>query len=167
MSVGLVVASYVNIWNWFSCVLQAALCSIRIIKKVLDLAENFISPAASLLKEKHHGVLITGVQLCIDLCDVSAEALDYFRKVNCRSWTRLYVAYNFIVLAQNPVETLNWMSVFAILVGIDLLGISHCPAWFFHCMNYSLFCLFGFGLDNHGWRTSLYGNCTSQLNELS
>ncbi|KAJ4961224.1 hypothetical protein NE237_021134 [Protea cynaroides] len=59
---------------------KAALCSIRIIKKVPDLAENFISPAASLLKEKHHGVLITGVQLCIDLCNVSAEALDYFRK---------------------------------------------------------------------------------------
>ncbi|KAJ4973273.1 hypothetical protein NE237_006447 [Protea cynaroides] len=59
---------------------KAALCSIRIIKKVPDLAENFVSPAASLLKEKHHGVLITGVQLCTDLCKVSAEALDYFRK---------------------------------------------------------------------------------------
>ncbi|XP_043724501.1 AP-1 complex subunit gamma-2-like isoform X3 [Telopea speciosissima] len=59
---------------------KAALCSIRIIKKVPDLAENFISPAAALLKEKHHGVLITGVQLCTDLCKVSTEALDYFRK---------------------------------------------------------------------------------------
>ncbi|XP_042502675.1 AP-1 complex subunit gamma-2-like [Macadamia integrifolia] len=59
---------------------KAALCSIRIIKKVPDLAENFISPAASLLKEKHHGVLITGVQLCTDLCKVSAEALEYYRK---------------------------------------------------------------------------------------
>ncbi|KAK6252569.1 hypothetical protein QUC31_014289 [Theobroma cacao] len=59
---------------------KAALCSIRIIKKVPDLAENFINPAASLLKEKHHGVLITGVQLCTDLCKVSSEALEYFRK---------------------------------------------------------------------------------------
>ncbi|KAF5746623.1 hypothetical protein HS088_TW06G00794 [Tripterygium wilfordii] len=59
---------------------KAALCSIRIIKKVPDLAENFINPAAALLKEKHHGVLITGVQLCTDLCKVSAEALEYFRK---------------------------------------------------------------------------------------
>lgn len=61
--------------------MQAALCSIRIIKKVPDLAENFINPAATLLKEKHHGVLITGVQLCTDLCKVSTEALEYFRKV--------------------------------------------------------------------------------------
>ncbi|XP_021741344.1 AP-1 complex subunit gamma-2-like [Chenopodium quinoa] len=59
---------------------KAALCSIRIIKKVPDLAENFINPAASLLKEKHHGVLITGVQLCTDLCNISKDALEYFRK---------------------------------------------------------------------------------------
>ncbi|KAA3482951.1 AP-1 complex subunit gamma-2 [Gossypium australe] len=59
---------------------KAALCSIQIIKKVPDLAENFINCAASLLKEKHHGVLITGVQLCADLCKVSSEALEYFRK---------------------------------------------------------------------------------------
>lgn len=59
---------------------KAALCSIRIIKKVPELAENFINPAAALLKEKHHGVLITGVQLCTDLCKASEEALEYFRK---------------------------------------------------------------------------------------
>ncbi|KAK4488848.1 hypothetical protein RD792_004638 [Penstemon davidsonii] len=58
---------------------KAALCSIRIIKKVPDLAENFINPAAALLKEKHHGVLLTGVQLCTDMCKVSTEALEYFR----------------------------------------------------------------------------------------
>ncbi|KAI3467496.1 hypothetical protein Pfo_024159 [Paulownia fortunei] len=59
---------------------KAALCTIRIIKKVPDLAENFINSAAALLKEKHHGVLLTGVQLCTDMCKVSTEALEYFRK---------------------------------------------------------------------------------------
>ncbi|CAN1321055.1 AP-1 complex subunit gamma-2 [Linum perenne] len=59
---------------------KASLCSIRIIKKVPDLAENFINPVAALLKEKHHGVLITGVQLCTDLCIACPEALDHFRK---------------------------------------------------------------------------------------
>ncbi|CAI0627479.1 unnamed protein product [Linum tenue] len=68
---------------------KAALCSIRIIKKVPDLAENFINPVAALLKEKHHGVLITGVQLCTDLCKVSPEALEYFRKVNCSNLFRV------------------------------------------------------------------------------
>ncbi|CAI9278334.1 unnamed protein product [Lactuca saligna] len=59
---------------------KAALCSIRIIKKVPDLAENFVNPVTSLLKEKHHGVLLTAIQLCADLCIVSEEALEYFRK---------------------------------------------------------------------------------------
>ncbi|XP_073140755.1 AP-1 complex subunit gamma-2-like [Henckelia pumila] len=58
---------------------KAALCSIRIIKKVPELAENFMNPAAALLKEKHHGVLVTGVQLCTDMCKISTEALEYFR----------------------------------------------------------------------------------------
>ncbi|KAK1437818.1 hypothetical protein QVD17_03616 [Tagetes erecta] len=59
---------------------KAALCSIRIVKKVPDLAENFVNPVVSLLKEKHHGVLLTGIQLCIELCNQSEEALEYFRK---------------------------------------------------------------------------------------
>ncbi|KAI3729034.1 hypothetical protein L6452_17680 [Arctium lappa] len=59
---------------------KAALCSIRIVKKVPDLAENFVNPVVSLLKEKHHGVLLTGIQLCTDLCKLSEEALEYFRK---------------------------------------------------------------------------------------
>ncbi|KAK7307208.1 hypothetical protein VNO77_40067 [Canavalia gladiata] len=59
---------------------KAALCSIRIIKKVPDLAENFINPATALLREKHHGVLITGVQLCTDLCKICTEALEHIRK---------------------------------------------------------------------------------------
>ena len=64
------------------CMEQAALCSIRITKKVPDLVENFVNPAAALLKEKHHGVLITGVQLCTELCKLNEDALDYFRKVS-------------------------------------------------------------------------------------
>ncbi|GFP80080.1 ap-1 complex subunit gamma-2 [Phtheirospermum japonicum] len=59
---------------------EAALCTVRIIRKVPDLAENFINSAAALLKEKHHGVLLTGVQLCTDMSKVSTEALEYFKK---------------------------------------------------------------------------------------
>jgi len=58
------------------------LCSIRIVRKVPDLAENFMALAASLLKEKHHGVLISAIQLCTELCKASKDALEYLRK-NC------------------------------------------------------------------------------------
>ncbi|KAG4935978.1 hypothetical protein JHK85_050897 [Glycine max] len=60
----------------------AALCSARIIKKVPDSAENFVNPATALLREKHHGVMITGVQLCTELCKISSEALEHVRKVS-------------------------------------------------------------------------------------
>ncbi|KAM3244899.1 hypothetical protein ACQJBY_056308 [Aegilops geniculata] len=61
---------------------KAALCSVRIVRKVPDLAENFMGLAVSLLKEKHHGVLISAVQLCTELCKASKDALEYLRK-NC------------------------------------------------------------------------------------
>ncbi|KAJ1281505.1 hypothetical protein BS78_04G311100 [Paspalum vaginatum] len=61
---------------------KAALCSIRIVRKVPDLAENFMALAASLLKEKHHGILISAIQLCAELCKASKDALEYLRK-NC------------------------------------------------------------------------------------
>uniref|UniRef100_A0A0E0NMF0 AP-1 complex subunit gamma n=1 Tax=Oryza rufipogon TaxID=4529 RepID=A0A0E0NMF0_ORYRU len=61
---------------------KAALCAIRIVRKVPDLAENFMGLASSLLKEKHHGILISAVQLCTELCKASKDALEYLRK-NC------------------------------------------------------------------------------------
>nr|KAJ0217592.1 hypothetical protein LSAT_V11C300130970 [Lactuca sativa] len=60
---------------------EAALCSIRIAKKVPDLAENFVNPVVSLLKGKHHGVLLTAIQLCTYLCNLNEEALEFFRKI--------------------------------------------------------------------------------------
>jgi AP-1 complex subunit gamma-1 len=55
---------------------KVALCSVRIVKKVSDLAENFLGIASSLLMEKHHGVLISAVQLS-EMCKASKDALAY------------------------------------------------------------------------------------------
>ncbi|KAH8952115.1 hypothetical protein BDL97_09G068400 [Sphagnum fallax] len=60
---------------------KAALCAVRIVRKVPDLIESFIDPAIRLLGDKHHGVLISGVKLCIELCQASDVALEQFRKV--------------------------------------------------------------------------------------
>ncbi|CAK9278951.1 unnamed protein product [Sphagnum jensenii] len=59
---------------------KAALCAVRIVRKVPDLIESFIDPAIRLLGDKHHGVLISGVKLCIELCQASDVALEQFRK---------------------------------------------------------------------------------------
>ncbi|CAI5962867.1 unnamed protein product [Closterium sp. NIES-65] len=68
--------------HWDACVraVEAALCSVRIIRKVPDLAEYLLGPASGLLQDKHHGVLLSGTKLAIQLCDTHPPALDYFRK---------------------------------------------------------------------------------------
>eukprot|EP00850_Spirogloea_muscicola_P007406 SM000037S13541 [mRNA] locus=s37:534342:540282:+ [translate_table: standard] len=59
---------------------KAALCSVRLVRKVPELVENLVGPASGLLIDKHHGVLISGVKLVTELCLVSATALDLFRR---------------------------------------------------------------------------------------
>ncbi|KAH6557595.1 hypothetical protein KP509_1Z105200 [Ceratopteris richardii] len=58
---------------------KAALCTVRILRKVPDLADNFLKPASALLSDKHHGALIAGVKLCSELCHANANALEHFR----------------------------------------------------------------------------------------
>lgn len=49
---------------------KAALCAIRIIRKVPELLEYFVPKIRPLLSEKHHGVLVTSVTLLIEMCKV-------------------------------------------------------------------------------------------------
>ncbi|KAH8692779.1 putative AP-1 adaptor complex subunit gamma [Talaromyces proteolyticus] len=54
---------------------KAALCAMRICRKVPDLQEHFIEKAKMLLSDRNHGVLLCGLTLAIDLCE-HAEELD-------------------------------------------------------------------------------------------
>ncbi len=57
------------------------MCSLRIVRKVPELIDYVMVPATALLTDKHHGVLISGVKLCTELCEGSEVALQHFRKV--------------------------------------------------------------------------------------
>ncbi|KAJ3029593.1 UNVERIFIED_CONTAM: clathrin associated protein complex large subunit [Siphonaria sp. JEL0065] len=52
---------------------KAALCAIRIIKKVPDLIENFLEKAKSLLNESNESSLLTGAALEIEMCKLNPE----------------------------------------------------------------------------------------------
>ena len=48
---------------------KAALCAMRICRKVPDLAEHFYDKAAALLSDRNHGVLLCGLTLVTSLCE--------------------------------------------------------------------------------------------------
>jgi len=60
---------------------KAALCAFRIIKKVPDLMEMYIPVTRSLLSEKNHGVLITGIVLINEMSERSPDTLQHYKRV--------------------------------------------------------------------------------------
>lgn len=60
---------------------QAALCALRVIKKVPDLTDHFISKAKNLLADRNHGVLLTAITLVIEMVQAEPVCLDEFRNV--------------------------------------------------------------------------------------
>ncbi|KAB7504360.1 AP-1 complex subunit gamma-1, partial [Armadillidium nasatum] len=60
---------------------KAAVCALRIICKVPELMEMFLPATRSLLTEKNHGVLITGVTLITKMCEQSKDTLSHFKKI--------------------------------------------------------------------------------------
>ncbi|KOS17330.1 AP-1 complex subunit gamma-1 [Escovopsis weberi] len=52
---------------------KAALCAMRICRKVPDLQEHFIDKATALLSDRNHGVLLCGLTLVASLCEADEE----------------------------------------------------------------------------------------------
>eukprot|EP00049_Salpingoeca_infusionum_P010031 m.170110 g.170110 ORF g.170110 m.170110 type:complete len:888 (-) comp14518_c0_seq1:2552-5215(-) len=67
---------------------KAALCAIRMIRKDSELVETFVPATRSILTEKHHGVLVTGVALIEEMCVQQTSSLQHFRRL-VPSLTRL------------------------------------------------------------------------------
>lgn len=64
---------------------KAALCAMRICRKVPDLQEHFLEKAKLLMNDRNHGVLLSGLTLVISLCEADEEeggeqgVVDMFR----------------------------------------------------------------------------------------
>ncbi|KAG8812229.1 clathrin associated protein complex large subunit, partial [Serendipita sp. 399] len=58
---------------------KAALCALRVVRKVPDLHDHFIEKTKSLLNDRNHGVLLSGITLAIEMCQLAEECLGEFR----------------------------------------------------------------------------------------
>lgn len=64
---------------------KAAICAMRICRKVPDLQEHFLEKAKILLSDRNHGVMLCGLTLAIDMCEAEEEeegqegVIDTFR----------------------------------------------------------------------------------------
>ncbi|KAF3491597.1 AP-1 complex subunit gamma-1 [Arthroderma uncinatum] len=63
---------------------KAALCAMRICRKVPDLQEHFVDKAKNLLVDRNHGVLLSGLTLAIEFCEYdenegTGEVVEKFR----------------------------------------------------------------------------------------
>uniref|UniRef100_A0A1I8FEU1 GAE domain-containing protein n=1 Tax=Macrostomum lignano TaxID=282301 RepID=A0A1I8FEU1_9PLAT len=75
---------------------KAALCALRIIQKIPDIMEMYIPCARSLLNEKNHGVLLTAVCLISQMCQLSPETLNHFRRVATNTETSKNVGHSIL-----------------------------------------------------------------------
>ncbi|KNZ74565.1 AP-1 complex subunit gamma-1 [Termitomyces sp. J132] len=59
--------------------LRAALCALRVIKKVPDLTDHFVTKAKNLLTDRNHGVLLSSITLVTEMCQMDPGILEEFR----------------------------------------------------------------------------------------
>ncbi|RDB20922.1 AP-1 complex subunit gamma-1 [Hypsizygus marmoreus] len=58
---------------------KAALCALRVIKKVPDIADHFVNKAKNLLTDRNHGVLLSSITLVTEMCQIDESVLNEFR----------------------------------------------------------------------------------------
>jgi len=60
---------------------QAALCALRVVRKVPELTDHFTAKAKNLLADRNHGVLLSSITLMIEMCQADHNVLNEFRNV--------------------------------------------------------------------------------------
>lgn len=59
---------------------KAALCAVRVIRKLPDMCENYKEVAAKLLNDRQHGALLSGVTLMIEILKADPTLVEEYRR---------------------------------------------------------------------------------------
>lgn len=76
-------------------IVQAALCALRVVKKVPDLMDHFVSRAKNLLTDRNHGNLLAATTLISEMVQVDQNCLNEFRSVSPSSLNNTKIFYLF------------------------------------------------------------------------
>ncbi|KAL6057010.1 AP-1 complex subunit gamma [Balamuthia mandrillaris] len=60
---------------------KAALCAVRIVRKVPETVETFLPRIKAMFADRNHAVILTGVSLMIELCHSDSAVIKRFRKL--------------------------------------------------------------------------------------
>lgn len=60
---------------------KAALCALRIVRKVPEFEEIFVAPAKTLIRDTNHGVLLGAAALVTDMVDNNPELVEQFAEI--------------------------------------------------------------------------------------
>ena len=52
----------------------------RVLRKVPEAIETFADKAAGLLSDRHHGVLLSGTTLMLEICDIEPSTIEQYRR---------------------------------------------------------------------------------------
>merc|ERR1719238_1551472 len=86
---------------------KAALCGFKIIRKVPELMEMFLPVTRTILSEKNHGVLITGIVLITEMAERSPDTLQHYKRVVPNL---VRILKNLIMAGYSPEHDVNGIS---------------------------------------------------------
>jgi AP-1 complex subunit gamma-1 len=81
---------------------KAALCALRVVKKVPDISDHFTSKAKNLLTDRNHGVLLTAITLVTEMCQIDTAILNEFRSVSVLIYSPFQKMYTNRILGCSP-----------------------------------------------------------------
>eukprot|EP00873_Tetraselmis_striata_P041901 jgi/Tetstr1/462165/TSEL_007230.t1 len=68
---------------------KAALCALRTIRKVPDMVEQFQDKAGDLLADRHHGVLLAGCTLMLEICEKEPTAAASYARAHTKHLVKI------------------------------------------------------------------------------
>ena len=103
---------------------KASLCAFKIVRKVPELMEMYIPVSRSLLSEKNHGVLITGIVLITEMSERSPDTLAHFKKLVPQL---VRILKNLIMSGYSPEHDVNGISDPFLQVDFDIKSVHFLP----------------------------------------